>query len=97
MTSEVIEEGMFQSDNPITELNRMLIRYDLTPNQSKVYLFLSKSVSKLLQRYQKHSKFQEQKHIIYYQHYNKKELFFQYLENQPNSMQWELKNHLKFW
>ena len=42
MTSEVIEEGMFQTDNPITELNRMLIRYDLTPNQSKVYLFLSK-------------------------------------------------------
>jgi len=42
MTTEAIEEGMFQTDNPITELNRMLIRYDLTPNQSKVYLFLSK-------------------------------------------------------
>ncbi len=41
-TTEVIEEGMFQSDNPITELNRMLVSYDLTPNQSKVYLFLSK-------------------------------------------------------
>jgi len=39
---ETIEEGMFQSDNPITELNRMLVSYDLTPNQSKVYLFLSK-------------------------------------------------------
>ncbi|MFQ5475486.1 MAG: TrmB family transcriptional regulator [Nitrosopumilus sp.] len=42
MTTEAIEEGMFQTDNPINELNRMLIRYDLTPNQSKVYLFLSK-------------------------------------------------------
>ena len=39
---ETIEEGMFQSDNPIVELNRMLVNYDLTPNQSKVYLFLSK-------------------------------------------------------
>jgi len=43
MTStETMDAGMFQSDNPITELNRMLVRYDLTPNQSKVYLFLSK-------------------------------------------------------
>ena len=40
--TETMEEGMFQSDNPITELNRMLVGYDLTPNQSKVYLFLSK-------------------------------------------------------
>ncbi len=40
--TEVINEGMFQADNPIHELNRMLIRYDLTPNQAKVYLFLSK-------------------------------------------------------
>jgi len=40
--TETISEGMFQSDNPITELNRMLVSYDLTPNQSKVYLFLSK-------------------------------------------------------
>lgn len=40
--SESVEEGMFQNDNPIHELNRMLVRYDLTPNQSKVYLFLSK-------------------------------------------------------
>ena len=39
---ETMDAGMFQSDNPITELNRMLVRYDLTPNQSKVYLFLSK-------------------------------------------------------
>ena len=40
--NETIEEGMFQADNPIHELTRMLIRYDLTPNQAKVYLFLSK-------------------------------------------------------
>ena len=40
--TEAVEEGMFQTDNPIHELNRMLVRYDLTPNQAKVYLFLSK-------------------------------------------------------
>ncbi len=40
--TETVDIGMFQSDNPITELNRMLVNYDLTPNQSKVYLFLSK-------------------------------------------------------
>ena len=40
--TETIEEGMFQTENPIHELNRMLVRYDLTPNQAKVYLFLSK-------------------------------------------------------
>jgi sugar-specific transcriptional regulator TrmB len=40
--TEAIEEGMFQADNPINQLNRMLIRYDMTPNQAKVYLFLSK-------------------------------------------------------
>jgi sugar-specific transcriptional regulator TrmB len=40
--TETLEEGMFQADNPINQLNRMLIRYDLTPNQAKVYLFLSK-------------------------------------------------------
>jgi len=40
--TETINEGMFQSDNPITQLNQMLVNYDLTPNQSKVYLFLSK-------------------------------------------------------
>lgn len=40
--TEGVEEGMFHSDSPIQELNRMLVRYDLTPNQSKVYLFLSK-------------------------------------------------------
>ena len=39
--TETVEEGMFQTENPIHELNRMLIRYDLTPNQAKVYLFLS--------------------------------------------------------
>jgi len=41
-TTESIDEGVFQTDSPIHELNRMLVRYDLTPNQSKVYLFLSK-------------------------------------------------------
>ena len=41
ITKEV-EEGMFHSDSPIQELTRMLVRYDLTPNQAKVYLFLSK-------------------------------------------------------
>ena len=40
--SESAEEGMFQTDSPIQELTRMLVRYDLTPNQAKVYLFLSK-------------------------------------------------------
>ncbi|MEX0863045.1 TrmB family transcriptional regulator [Nitrosopumilus sp.] len=40
--TETVEEGMFQTENPIHELNRMLVRYDLTPNQAKVYLFLSK-------------------------------------------------------
>ena len=40
--TEAVEEGMFQTENPINELNRMLIKYDLTPNQAKVYLFLSK-------------------------------------------------------
>ncbi len=40
--TETVVEEMFQSDNPITQLNGMLIRYDLTPNQAKVYLFLSK-------------------------------------------------------
>jgi sugar-specific transcriptional regulator TrmB len=40
--TETLEEGMFQADNPINQLNRMLIRYDMTPNQAKVYLFLSK-------------------------------------------------------
>ena len=40
--TESVEEGMFQTENPIHELSRMLVRYDLTPNQAKVYLFLSK-------------------------------------------------------
>jgi len=40
--TETVDIDMFQSDNPITELNRMLVNYDFTPNQSKVYLFLSK-------------------------------------------------------
>ena len=42
MTAESLEENMFESDNPINELNRLLIKYDLTPNQAKVYLYLSK-------------------------------------------------------
>jgi len=39
---ETIEEGMFQPENAINQLNRMLLRYDLTSNQAKVYLYLSK-------------------------------------------------------
>lgn len=41
--SESINEGMFQMDSPANELISMLVKYDLTPNQSKVYLFLSKN------------------------------------------------------
>ena len=37
------DEGMFQTDSPANELIRMLVKYDLTPNQAKVYLFLSKT------------------------------------------------------
>ncbi len=39
---ETVDEGMFQPENAINQLNRMLIRYDLTSNQAKVYLYLSK-------------------------------------------------------
>ncbi len=39
---ETIDEGMFQPENAINQLNRMLLRYDLTSNQAKVYLYLSK-------------------------------------------------------
>jgi sugar-specific transcriptional regulator TrmB len=42
MTAEFNVENMFESDNPINELNRLLVNYDLTPNQAKVYLYLSK-------------------------------------------------------
>ena len=42
MTTEALEEDMFELDSPINELNRLLIKYDLTPNQAKVYLYLSK-------------------------------------------------------
>jgi sugar-specific transcriptional regulator TrmB len=42
MTIESLEENMFELDSPINEINRLLIRYDLTPNQAKVYLYLSK-------------------------------------------------------
>lgn len=40
--TETVKEGMFQTENHIHELNQMLVRYDLTPNQAKIYLFLSK-------------------------------------------------------
>jgi sugar-specific transcriptional regulator TrmB len=42
MTIESLVENMFELDNPINELNRLLVKYDLTPNQAKVYLYLSK-------------------------------------------------------
>ena len=43
MTSEMLDEkNMFEFDNPINEVNRLLVRYDLTPNQAKVYVYLSK-------------------------------------------------------
>ncbi|WP_255458366.1 TrmB family transcriptional regulator [Nitrosarchaeum sp. AC2] len=41
MTSESLTE-MFETDSPINEINRLLVNYDLTPNQAKVYIFLSK-------------------------------------------------------
>jgi len=39
---ETVDEGMFQPENAINQLNRMLLQYDLTSNQAKVYLYLSK-------------------------------------------------------
>ena len=42
MTTESLVENMFELDNPINELNRLLIKYGLTQNQAKVYLYLSK-------------------------------------------------------
>jgi sugar-specific transcriptional regulator TrmB len=42
MTVGSLEEDMFEIDNPISELNRLLIKYDLTPNQARVYVYLSK-------------------------------------------------------
>ena len=42
MTPEFLEENMFESDSPINEINKLLVKYDLTPNQAKVYLYLSK-------------------------------------------------------
>lgn len=41
MTIESYEENVVV-DNPINRLNRLLVKYDLTPNQAKVYLYLSK-------------------------------------------------------
>ena len=40
--TESYEEEMFNSENPIEELNKLLLKYGLTPNQAKVYLYLSK-------------------------------------------------------
>ena len=42
MTVESLEESMFELDNPINELTTLLTKYDLTQNQAKVYLYLSK-------------------------------------------------------
>lgn len=42
MTVESLAEKMFEIDSPINELNRLLVKYDLTANQAKVYLYLSK-------------------------------------------------------
>jgi len=42
MTVEALAEKMFEIDSPINELNRLLGKYDLTANQAKVYLYLSK-------------------------------------------------------
>ena len=42
MTVESLEESMFELDNPINELITLLTKYDLTQNQAKVYLYLSK-------------------------------------------------------
>lgn len=41
MTGESLTE-MFEVDSPLNEINRLLVNYDLTPNQAKVYIFLSK-------------------------------------------------------
>lgn len=42
MTVEILDENMSELNNQINNLNRLLIKYDLTPNQVKVYLYLSK-------------------------------------------------------
>src|SRR3989344_2998934 len=42
MSIESLEEKMFESNNHINDLNRLLTKYDLTQNQAKVYLYLSK-------------------------------------------------------
>ena len=39
---EAKEEEIFQTDNPINDVSRLLIKYDITSNQAKVYLYLSK-------------------------------------------------------
>lgn len=42
MTGKSLTEEMFEVDSPINEINRLLIKYDLTPNQAKAYIILSK-------------------------------------------------------
>ena len=42
MTEESLEENMFESDNPINKIIKLLIKYELTPNQAKVYLYINK-------------------------------------------------------
>jgi len=39
---ESFEKEMMDLENPIEALNKLLLKYGLTPNQAKVYLFLSK-------------------------------------------------------
>jgi len=39
---ESFEKEMMALENPIEALNKLLLKYGLTPNQAKVYLFLSK-------------------------------------------------------
>lgn len=39
---ESFEREMHELENPIEALNKLLLKYGLTPNQAKVYLFLSK-------------------------------------------------------
>ncbi|MFB5628892.1 MAG: TrmB family transcriptional regulator, partial [Nitrosarchaeum sp.] len=42
MTIETYDESIFETDNPINELNKLFIKYGLTQNQSKIYIYLSK-------------------------------------------------------
>ncbi|MGI0057889.1 MAG: helix-turn-helix domain-containing protein [Nitrosarchaeum sp.] len=42
MTLESADEKMYELDNRIKKICDLLVKYDLTPNQSKMYLYLSK-------------------------------------------------------